>query len=173
MENLFANSEEIVYKEIIGDPVYDIYYDDNINFINYHLSRDVAVNQSQSMISREDVHVCSHSKPIEEGVFVTSMEISGALSLYHNEHIKIKLQILVMCFATVVVKIKLMVLGSKTTVKIRGRIFPTRRKCFLGILRINGSLVLSYKASATSTLLLSLVRQKKKESDAVSQNDRK
>ena len=108
MENLFANSEEIVYKEIIGDPVYDIYYDDNINFINYQLSRDVAVNQSQSMISREDVHVCSHSKPIE-GVFVTSMEISGVLSLYHNEHIKIKLQILMMCFATVAVKIKLMV----------------------------------------------------------------
>ena len=79
MENLFANSEEIVYKEIIGDPVYDIYYDDNISFINYQLSRDVAVNQSQSMISREDVHVCSNSEPIEEGVFVTSMEISGAL----------------------------------------------------------------------------------------------
>ena len=109
MENLFANSEEIVYKEIIGDPVYDIYYDDNINFINYQLSRDVAVNQSQSMISREDVHVCSHSKPIEEGVFVRSMDISGVLSLYHNEYMKIKFQILVMCFATVDVKIKLMV----------------------------------------------------------------
>ncbi|KAH0909665.1 hypothetical protein HID58_032986, partial [Brassica napus] len=89
--------------------VYDIYYEDNINFINDQLSRDVAVNQSQSMISREDVHVCSHSKPIEEGVFVRSMDISGVLSLYHNEYMKIKFQILVMCFATVDVKIKLMV----------------------------------------------------------------
>ena len=78
------------------------------NFINDQLSRDVAVNQSQSMISREEVHVCSHSKPIE-GVFVRSMEISGALSLYHNEYMKIKFQILVMCFAMVDVKIKLMV----------------------------------------------------------------
>ncbi|WZZ01313.1 hypothetical protein YC2023_073641 [Brassica napus] len=60
------------------------------------------------MISREDVQVCSHSKPIEEGVFVKSMEISGVLFLYHNEYMKIKFQILVMCFATVGVKIKLM-----------------------------------------------------------------
>ncbi|KAF2535296.1 hypothetical protein F2Q70_00005954 [Brassica cretica] len=144
MENLFVESEEIVYIEIIGDPVYDIYYDDNINFINDQLSRDVAVNQSQSMISREEVHVCSHSKPIE-GVFVRSMEISGALSLYHNEYMKIKFQILVMSFAMVDVKIKLMVQKNYIIY-----LMDIIDGSFSGILRINGSLVLSYKASATS-----------------------
>ena len=119
MENLFVENEEISYIVIVGDPVYDIYKYDKINFINDQLSRDVVVNQSQTMISREGVHVCNHHNHINNGVIMRSIESQGivyenkeivdVLSHYLKEHIKTKLRWLVMCFANVVLKIKVMV----------------------------------------------------------------
>ena len=101
-----------MFIEFIGDPVYDIHNGDNINFINDQLSRDgdVTVNQSQSVISSEDVHVRSHFNPIKESVFGRRMEISEVLAIYHKDHMETKFQFLVMCFATGDLKIKLMVL---------------------------------------------------------------
>ncbi|CAF2150884.1 unnamed protein product [Brassica napus] len=116
--NLFVENEEISYIVIVGDPVYDIYKYDKINFINDQLSRDVVVNQSQTMISREGVHVCNHHNHINNGVIMRSIESQGivyenkeivdVLSHYLKEHIKTKLRWLVMCFANVVLKIKVM-----------------------------------------------------------------
>lgn len=71
----------------------------NINFINYQLSRDVTVNQNQSTISREDVHVCSHSNPIEKYVFVIKEHgVSEFPSLYHKED-KISVLYDVFCYS--------------------------------------------------------------------------
>ena len=101
-------SEEISYIVIVGDPVYDIYKEDKINFINDQLSRDVIVDQSQNVILRHDVQVCSQFNQIK-GEFVRSMEIVEVLSSYTNEHVKTKFQFLVMCHTTVDLKIKMMV----------------------------------------------------------------
>ncbi|KAJ4917619.1 Uncharacterized protein Rs2_03169 [Raphanus sativus] len=115
MENLFLESEEIGYIDIIGDPVYDIYEQDNMNFINYQLPKDVIMNQSQTVISREDVHGGSHFNPIKEGLFVRRMEIV-------EDMIDGKLEEETIMF--VIDKI----LGLKTTVKIRGRIFSNPKR---------------------------------------------
>ena len=109
MENLFVENEQIVYIEIIGDPVYDIYNEDNVSFINNQLSRDAFVDQSQIMMVIEDVHEVSHFNLIKEEMSVRSMEIVELLSPYHKEHMKTKFQFFVMCFAPMNLKIKLMV----------------------------------------------------------------
>lgn len=79
-------------------------------FLILDVRRDVTVNQSQSVISSEDVHVRSHFNPIKESVFGRRMEISEVLAIYHKDHMETKFQFLVMCFATGDLKIKLMVL---------------------------------------------------------------
>lgn len=83
----FFQSEETVYIEITGDPVYDTYDDDYAHFIKYKVPQDVVVH--------EGVHNSNSNNSIQDSALVISMENYALIQANHVvvDSIKSKTQV--------------------------------------------------------------------------------